>query len=389
MTTKRISILGSTGSIGTSTLKVADANPERYRVIALTAGNNIDLLQKQVEKYSPVAVAVSKKNQADKLKGRLSKDIKTKILFGDEGVSEIASMDEPDIVVSAISGAAGLLPTYKAICAGKDIALANKETMVMAGSIIMDLVEEKGVSILPVDSEHSAVFQSLQGHNREDVNRIILTASGGPFREYSLSQLKNITPAMALKHPNWEMGRKITIDSATLMNKGLEIIEAKWLFKLDLDQIDVIIHPESIIHSMVEYNDGSVIAQMGVPDMITPISYALSYPEHINTGLPRLRLETIGRLSFFEPDIIKFRCLGLAIDALKTGESMPAVLNGANEVAVASFLEGEVSFLHIPDIIEKTMDAHDTFKADTIQGVIEADSWARAKAQEEIKKLKK
>ena len=258
--------------------------------------------------------------------------------------------------------------------------------MVMAGSIIMDLAEKKGVSILPVDSEHSAVFQSLQGHNRSDVKRIILTASGGPFREYSLSKLENITPAMALKHPNWEMGRKITIDSATLMNKGLEVIEAKWLFNLDLDQIDVLIHPESIIHSMVEYNDGSVIAQMGIPDMITPISYALSYPKHLKTSLPQLRLESIGKLTFFEPDMVKFRCLKLAINALKTGKSMPAVLNGANEIAVASFLEGKVSFLHIPEIIEKTMDAHNAYPVNTVQSVIEADLWARTKSMEEINK---
>ena len=383
---KKISILGSTGSIGTSTLKVVDTNPDRYRVIGLTAGSNIDLLQEQIKKYSPLAVAVSQQDQADILKSRLSKYINTKILCGDDGVAEVASMDEADIVVSAISGAAGLLPTYKAIYAGKDIALANKETMVMAGSVIMDLAEKKGVSILPVDSEHSAVFQSLQGHNRSDVKRIILTASGGPFREYSLSKLDNITPAMALKHPNWEMGRKITIDSATLMNKGLEVIEAKWLFNLDLDQIDVLIHPESIIHSMVEYNDGSVIAQMGIPDMITPISYALSYPKHLKTSLPQLRLESIGKLTFFEPDMVKFRCLKLAINALKTGKSMPAVLNGANEIAVASFLEGKVSFLHIPEIIEKTMDAHNAYPVNTVQSVIEADLWARTKSMEEINK---
>ena len=386
---KNITILGSTGSIGTSTLKVLDTNPDRYRVTALTAGNNIDLLQAQIEKYFPLAAAVSQQDQAEILRSRLSRDIKTEILWGEDGVTEIVSMDEADTVVSAISGAAGLLPTYEAIRSGKDIALANKETMVMAGAMIMDLAEKKKVSMLPVDSEHSAVFQSLQGHNRADLNRIILTASGGPFREYSLSQIEDITPEMALKHPNWEMGKKITIDSATLMNKGLEIIEAKWLFNLDLDQIDVLVHPESIIHSMVEYNDGSVIAQLGVPDMMTPISYALSYPEHLRTNLPQLRLETIGKLTFFEPDMVKFRCLKLAIDALKEGKSMPAVLNGANEIAVASFLEKEISFLQIPEIIEKTMHAHNSSSVDSIQGVIAADSWARVKAQEEINRLKK
>ena len=381
---KKITILGSTGSIGTSTLKVIEANPDRYRVVGLSAGNNIDLLQKQIEAYAPFAVAVSHKNQAEILKNRLTGDRKTGIYWGEEGFRKIAVMDEADLVVSAMSGAAGLLPTYEAIFAGKDIALANKETMVMAGSMIMDLAEEKGASIFPVDSEHSAVFQSLQGHNRQDLKRIILTASGGPFREYSMAQLENITPAMALKHPNWEMGRKITIDSATLMNKGLEIIEAKWLFNLDPRQIDVLIHPESIIHSMVEYNDGSVIAQMGVPDMITPISYALSYPEHIKTNLPRLRLEDIGSLHFFEPDRNKFRCLELALDALDEGKSMPAVLNGANEMVVEAFLESKIPFLKIPEIIEKTMSAHRVYSVDSIQSVIEADLWARSKTGEEI-----
>lgn len=384
---KNITILGSTGSIGTSTLKVIATNPDRYRVIALTAGNNIDLLQTQVEEFSPLAVAVSEKRQAEILRSRLKKDIDIEIFWGEDGAVKIASMDEADIVVSAISGAAGLIPTYEAINTGKDIALANKETMVMAGSIIIALAEKKGISILPVDSEHSAVFQSLQGHNRADLKRIILTASGGPFREYSLSRLESITPAMALKHPNWEMGKKITIDSATLMNKGLEIIEAKWLFNLDLNQIDVLIHPESIIHSMVEYNDGSVIAQMGVPDMITPISYALSYPEHLKTNLPQLRLEKLGSLTFFDPDRVKFRCLDLAVNALKEGSSMPAVLNGANEIAVASFLENEISFIQIPEIIERTMDAHNAYSIDTIESVIAADSWAREKAREEIKNL--
>lgn len=386
---KKLSILGSTGSIGTSTLRVVSTNPGRYKVVGLSAGNNIDLLKKQIEEYAPHAVSVSGQSQAEALKNRLNRDIKTEIYWGEEGFKRIAVMDEADIVVSAMSGAAGLLPTFEAICAGKDIALANKETMVMAGAIIMELAGEKGVSILPVDSEHSAVFQSLQGHNRSDLRRIILTASGGPFREYSMSRLENITPAMALKHPNWEMGRKITIDSATLMNKGLEIIEAKWLFNLDLDQIDVLIHPESIIHSMVEYNDGSVIAQMGIPDMITPISYALSYPEHLETGLPRLRLEKIGSLHFYEPDTARFRSLELALNALKEGNSMPAVLNGANEIAVASFLENGISFLRIPEIIEKTMSAHNVHEIDSIDSVIEADLWARSRAQEEIKKLEK
>jgi 1-deoxy-D-xylulose-5-phosphate reductoisomerase len=386
---KNISILGSTGSIGTSTIKVTRGNPDRYRIVGLSAGNNIDLIQQQIEEFRPAAVAVSQESQARVLKGRLSHDIKTEIFWGKEGFKKIAVMDEADIIVSAMSGAAGLVPTYEAILNGKDIALANKETMVMAGAIIMALAKDMKVSILPVDSEHSAVFQCIQGHNRADLKRIILTASGGPFRDFTLSQLENITPAMALKHPNWEMGKKITIDSATLMNKGLEIIEAKWLFNLDLDQIDVLVHPESIVHSMVEYNDGSVIAQMGVPDMITPISYALSYPEHIKTDLPGLRLEAIKCLHFYEPDPVKFRCLRLAVDALKEGQSMPAVMNGANEIAVASFLKDEISFLAIPQVIEMTMCAHSTRPVNNIEAVLEADRWARAQALDMIRRLEK
>ncbi|NLA74642.1 MAG: 1-deoxy-D-xylulose-5-phosphate reductoisomerase, partial [Deltaproteobacteria bacterium] len=370
---KNISILGSTGSIGKSVIKVVRANPDRYRIVGLSAGNNIDLIQEQIEEFRPLSAAVSHPDQAAFLKERLPGDIKTEIYWGQEGFKQIAAMDEAGIVVSAMSGAAGLVPTYEAILHGKDIALANKETIVMAGALIMGLAQEKGVSILPVDSEHSAVFQCMQGHNRADLKRVILTASGGPFRDFTLSQLEGITPAMALKHPNWEMGKKITIDSATLMNKGLDIIEKKWLFNLDLDQIDVIVHHQSIIHSMMEYNDGSVIAQMGVPDMITPISYALSYPEHLDTGRSGLNLEAIKNLHFYEPDPVKFRCLTLAVEALKEGQSMPAVMNGANEIAVASFLNREISFLQIPEVIEMTMSSHCLGRADTIEAVIEAD----------------
>ncbi len=386
---KNISILGSTGSIGTSAIKVVSSNPDRYRIVGLSAGNNIDLIERQIEEFRPVAAAVSREEQSKLLRSRLPRDIKTEIYWGEEGFKRIAVMDEADIIVSAMSGAAGLMPTYEAILNGKDIALANKETMVMAGAIIMALAEDRGISILPVDSEHSAVFQCMQGHNRSDLRRIILTASGGPFRNFTLSQLENITPAMALKHPNWEMGKKITIDSATLMNKGLEIIEAKWLFNLDLDQIDVLVHPESIIHSMVEYKDGSVIAQMGIPDMITPISYALSYPEHIKTALPGLRLEAIKSLHFYEPDPVKFRCLRLAVDALKEGGSMPAVMNGANEIAVASFLKDEIAFLAIPQVIEMTMHAHSTKPVNAIETVLEADRWSRSQALDMIRRLEK
>jgi 1-deoxy-D-xylulose-5-phosphate reductoisomerase len=287
-----------------------------------------------------------------------------------------------DTVISAITGAAGLIPTYAAIKAGKNIALANKETMVMAGPLVIEEVKRKGVALLPVDSEHSAIFQCLQGHPRDDVRRVILTASGGPFRDFSNIEMEKVTPEQALKHPNWNMGPKITVDSATLMNKGLELIEARWLFGLDIHQIHILIHPQSVIHSMVEYKDGSIIAQMGIPDMITPISYALSYPRHVDTTLPALDLEQVGTLRFMKPDKGKFRCLDLALRAAEIGGSMPAVLNGANEVAVDLFLGGRIGFLQIPSLIEKTMKAHTPFVIETIEKVMEADAWARQRAAE-------
>ncbi|MBN1624993.1 MAG: 1-deoxy-D-xylulose-5-phosphate reductoisomerase [Deltaproteobacteria bacterium] len=384
---KKITILGSTGSIGNSTLKVIKANPGEYRVVALAAGNNIDLLYEQIMTFQPVAAAVSRGDLADALRNRLKGHSKTEILSGSKGFSMLAAIDEADTVISAISGASGLIPTYEAIRAGKGIALANKETMVMAGQIIMDLAKQKNIPILPIDSEHSAIFQSLQGHRKEDLKRVILTASGGPFRRLSLDEMKDVTPAMALKHPNWDMGRKISIDSATLMNKGLEVIEARWLFDLRMDQIDILVHPESIIHSMVEYMDGSVIAQLGIPDMITPISYALSWPRHIKTDLPPLKLEEVGRLTFERPDMGRFRCLALALKAVEAGESMPAVMNGANETAVGLFLDNRIKFLQIPEIIERTMDAHRPFNPDGIEAIMEADAWARGVAEKEAIRL--
>jgi 1-deoxy-D-xylulose-5-phosphate reductoisomerase len=378
---KKISILGSTGSIGSNALKVIESNPEEYKVLALTAGRNIGLLMKQILQFQPIVVAVSEEGLADILRDRLRGHSKTEVLAGVEGFIKSAALKDVDIVISAMSGAAGLIPTYAAIEAGKDIALANKETMVMAGPVIMGHAKDRDVTIMPIDSEHSAIFQALQGHHREDLKRIILTASGGPFREVSREKLETTTPEEALKHPNWDMGKKITIDSATLMNKGLEVIEAKWLFDLDIDQIDILIHPESIIHSMVEYRDGSIIAQMGIPDMITPISYALSYPRRMATNLPSLRLEEIGTLTFQKPDMERFKCLALAIKASEIGESMPAVLNGANEIAVESFLQGRLGFLQIPILIEKTMDIHEPFSIHNIDRVLEADRWARKTAE--------
>jgi 1-deoxy-D-xylulose-5-phosphate reductoisomerase len=381
---KRIAILGSTGSIGTNALKVIESNPEEYRVVALAAGNNMDLLFEQIIKFQPLVAAVSREDSAIVLRERLKGRSSTEVLCGVKGFCELAALNEADTVISAMSGASGLVPTYEAIKTGKKLALANKETMVMAGAIIMDLAGSMKVDILPIDSEHSAVFQSLQGHNKEDLKRIVLTASGGPFRNLSIKEMGKVTPALALRHPNWSMGKKITIDSATLMNKGLEVIEAKWLFNLTTDQIDILVHPESIIHSMVEYIDGSVIAQLGIPDMITPISYALSYPRHRKTNLPPLRLEDVGRLTFEKPDLKRFRCLDLALKAIKTGESMPAVMNGANEIAVESFLTGRIGFLQMPVLIERTMDRHVPFHPRGLEDVLEADAWARRTAEEEL-----
>ena len=383
---KNITILGSTGSIGLKSLKVVESNPEKYRVIALAAGRNIDLLMKQVEKFHPIGVATIEKDLADQLRDRL-KNSGTEVFSGREGFIHLATLKQVDTVISAMSGAAGLIPTYEAIKAGKDIALANKETMVMAGPLVMYQARKKGVHILPVDSEHSAILQSLQGHPRKDLKRVILTASGGPFRELSLKKMEGVTPEQALKHPNWNMGQKISIDSATLMNKGLEAIEAKWLFDLSIEQISIVIHPQSIIHSMVEYRDGSIIAQLGIPDMITPISYALSYPRHIETHLPSLELDSIGMLSFEKPDFEKFKCLDLALKAARIGDSMPAVLNGANEIAVDSFLKGKIGFLQIPALIEKTMETHKTFSIESIENVIEADTWARNRAGKLLQEL--
>jgi len=384
---KRIAVLGSTGSIGTSALKVIESNPEEYGAVALAAGNNVDILFEQIIKFQPLVAAVSREDSAIALRERLKGRSSTEVLCGTKGFSEVAALNEADTVISAMSGASGLVPTYEAIKAGKKLALANKETMVMAGAIIMDLAGSMNVDILPIDSEHSAVFQSLQGHYKEDLKRIVLTASGGPFRNLSIEEMEKVTPALALRHPNWSMGKKITIDSATLMNKGLEVIEAKWLFNLTMDQIDILVHPESIIHSMVEYMDGSVIAQLGIPDMMTPISYALSYPRHRKTNLPFLMLEEIGRLTFERPDLDRFKCLDLALGAIKTGESMPAVLNGANEIAVQSFLDGKIGFLDIPEVIERTMDKHKLFHPGGIEEVIEADAWARRIAEQEAAKL--
>ncbi len=385
---KKITLLGSTGSIGRNALTIIKQNPEEYRIIALSAGRNIDLLLEQIDEFRPKAVSVLDEDLASTLRTRLKRNAGIEVYSGIEGFKRMATLEEVDTVISAMTGAAGLAPTYAAIEAGKDIALANKEAMVMAGSLIMDAVKNNRQTVLPIDSEHSAILQSLQGHPREDVRRIILTASGGPFRNMSLEDMERVTPEQTQEHPTWNMGRKINIDSATLMNKGLEAIEAKWFFDLRMDQIDIVIHPQSIVHSMVEYKDGSIIAQMGVPHMITPISYALSYPHHMENHLSPLQLDEIGTLSFGKPDKTRFKCLDLALQAGKIGGSMPAVLNAANEIAVGAFLEGHIGFLQIPMLIERTMEAHTAYDIDHIEGVMEADSWARHRAEEALSSLR-
>ena len=378
---KKLSILGSTGSIGVSTLEIVAAHPDRFKVVALSAGSNLELLCEQIERFSPQLVAVISEESAIKL-GSMLNGKKPEIFFGVSGMIAVATIAESELVVAAIVGAAGLVPTAAAIKAGKDVALANKETLVTAGHLIMGMVKEKGINLYPVDSEHSAVFQSIQGQRRADVRRIILTASGGPFFGYPMEKLSRVTVKEALNHPNWSMGRKITIDSATMMNKGLEVIEARWLFDMPAEKISVHIHPQSIIHSMVEYVDGCVMAQLGVPDMKAPIAYALTYPERVGTGVKPLDLTELSGLTFFHPDCSRFPALRLAYQALKAGESMPTVLNAANEVAVEAFLEGRIKFVDIPAVIEKTMDLHSPQGLASIEDVLLVDRWGREKAHE-------
>ncbi len=377
---KKLTILGSTGSIGVSTLEIVAAHRDRFQVVALTAGNNLDLLKQQIDAFRPRLVSVMTADLARDL-DRMLTGPKPEIHHGVSGLIAAATAGESDMVVAAIVGAAGLVPTSAAIKAGKDIALANKETLVTAGRLIMDLVREKRVRLYPVDSEHSAVFQSLEGQSRKDVKRIILTASGGPFLNLPLERLSRVSVADALNHPNWSMGQKITIDSATMMNKGLEVIEARWLFDTPAEQIAVNIHPQSIIHSMVEYADGCVMAQLGVPDMKAPIAYALTYPERIPTGVKPLDLTALSGLTFLTPDYQRFPALKLAYDALAAGESMPAVMNAANEVAVEAFLKGRIGFTDIATSILRTMDAHKSRSLVTIEDVLSSDLWAREKTR--------
>lgn len=375
---KRLAILGSTGSIGRNTLEVVRSAPDSFRVLSLTGGRNVDLLEAQIREFAPSIVALSSEEAAFELRKRIG--MGTEILSGVEGLIAAATVEGVDMVVAAISGAAGLLPTLAAIRAGKDVAIANKESLVIAGPILMKEVKRRGSRLIPIDSEHSAVFQALQGNRMEDVKRIILTASGGPFLRFSIEEMERVTPEDALNHPKWDMGRRITVDSATLMNKGLEIIEARWLFGIEPERISVLIHPESIIHSMVEYVDRSVIAQMAYPDMKIPISYALSYPRRMDLKVSCLNFSRIGELTFEEPDRRRFPCLDLAYQALREGGTMPAVLNGADEVAVEAFLNRRIPFTTIPKVIEETMEDHKTSYRFDVKDLLEVDRWARERA---------
>jgi len=383
---KNISILGSTGSIGCSTLDVISRFPERFKVVGLSACENIDRLEQQIRRYKPSVVSLTNEKHASVLKEKC-KTLDVDILSGVEGLIRVSTHPEAGIVVSAIAGSAGLIPTLAAVKAGKTIALANKETMVMAGEIVVREANEKKAKILPVDSEHSAIFQVMEKGRWEEVHKIILTASGGPFLRTPSEERKKATIKDALRHPNWNMGAKVTIDSATLMNKGLEVIEAKWLFDVSVNQIKVLIHPQSIVHSMVEFRDGSVIAQMGMPDMKVPIAYALSYPERLDLVMPRLDLAKTGNLTFEEPEKRRFPCLYYAYDAINEGGSMPAVLNSANEIAVQAFLHGRIGFLDIERITGETMGKHKAFRIETIEDVLHADNWARQEAEMIIGRL--
>lgn len=369
---KKLTILGSTGSIGTQTLEVVRENAELH-ITALAAGSNIQLLEEQVREFKPKFVAVWEEEKAKELAIHL-KDMNTKVVSGMEGLIELSSLDEVDIVVTAVVGMIGIRPTVAAIKAGKDIALANKETLVSAGHIIMPLAKEHNVRILPVDSEHSAIFQSLNGENKRQIQKILLTASGGPFRGKSIQDLAKVRLQDALKHPNWAMGRKITIDSSTLVNKGLEVIEAKWLFDVSMDQIQVIVQPQSIIHSMVEYIDGSIIAQLGLPDMKLPIQYAIFYPERKIMRSERLDFAKLGSITFENPDMDTFKGLKLAYQAGKIGGSMPTVMNAANEKAVSKFLNQEIQYLDIADTIEMCMSEHKLVENPTIEQIIEIEN---------------
>jgi 1-deoxy-D-xylulose-5-phosphate reductoisomerase len=384
---KHLAILGSTGSIGRSALAVVDAHPDRLRVVALAAGDNVELLASQVGRYRPSVVAMATGQAVDRLRSAVGDSPAVTMAVGGDGLVAVATHPEADIVICASTGTTALEAVLAAIDAGKTIALANKEVLVMAGALVTEAARRRGVPILPIDSEHNAVHQCLHGRSHEEIRRVILTASGGPFRQLTREELDRVRPEQALQHPTWQMGRKITVDSATMMNKGLEVIEAHWLFDIPADQIDVVVHPQSIVHSLVELNDGSVIAQLGVTDMRLPIQYACSYPERWGATLPPLDLTRAGHLEFHPPDLDRFPCLGLAYRALRSGQTLPVVLNAANEVAVEAFLASRLGFTAIPSVIERTMNAHAPASVSTLQAVRQADAWARSHARDMVNEL--
>lgn len=381
---KYLTLLGSTGSIGKNVLEIVRLYPDRFGVKALCAATSVELMAAQINEFSPELACVIDAPHRDRLKALLPASCRTELLCGVAGYKQAASLAGVSMVVSAFVGAAGLVPTLAAIEAGKAVALANKETLVTAGDLVMPLAAEKGVPILPVDSEHSAIFQCLNGENPQEVGKLILTASGGPFRGMPQEAMGKISLAQALNHPTWSMGKKITIDSATLMNKGLEVIEAHHLFAVGTDRIEVVVHPQSIVHSMVAYVDGVVMAQLGQPDMKGAIAYALNYPQRLDIGMAPPDFAALAALTFEKPDFSRFRCLKLAFDAAAAGGTMPTVLNAANETAVAAFLEERIGFLDIPRVIESTMDAHGVISRPVLDDVQEADAWARRKSAELI-----
>jgi 1-deoxy-D-xylulose-5-phosphate reductoisomerase len=378
--TRRISLLGSTGSIGTKVLDVVRRSKGRFSVNGLAAGENVQLLAEQIRQFRPEIVSVMTAELADQVRSMIE-FTDTEVLYGKEGYIEVATAYDADLVVSAMVGAAGLIPTLAALDAGKDVALANKESLVTAGPLVMSLAKEKGASIIPIDSEHSAIFQCLRGHRNEDVRRIVLTASGGPFKDRNRDELVKVTPEEAVRHPKWSMGAKISVDSATLMNKGLEVIEARWLFDISVDRIDVVVHPQSIVHSMVEFIDGSVLAQMGIPDMRVPIAYALVWPRRLELDLPSLNLIESGSLSFEMPHFDKFPCLGLAYDAARKGGTATTALNAANEVAVDAFLQGRMGFTAIQEVVREVIEAFPVEDIRDLDDVLKADALARLRAE--------
>jgi 1-deoxy-D-xylulose-5-phosphate reductoisomerase len=384
---KRLSILGSTGSIGCNVLNIVEMFPEEFAVDVLAAKSNVALLARQIEQFRPVLAVMFDEKRARQLKHHIGSAVDVEILHGDTGYQTAATLASVDMTVTAMVGAAGLIPTLAAIEAGKTIALANKETLVMAGDLVMQRAAQKGVDILPIDSEHSAIFQCLQGERQKDVDKILLTASGGPFFDRPREKFNDITLAEALKHPNWQMGQKITIDSATLMNKGLEVLEAKCLFGVSHRMIEVVIHPQSVIHSMVAFHDGSVMAQLGIPDMKVAIAYALSYPHRLPLRQPLPKFNAGQALTFDQPDLAKFPCLALAFKACEVGGTLPAVLNAANEVAVNAFLNQLIGFVDIPRVVEQTMDKHVAVADPELSDILGADQWARNHAEHEISEV--